>query len=131
MDRGAWRATVHEVAKSQTRLSAHTQKQGDSENVSSQGALAGIMRNGPLGLSGGHSEQRFSPWLCAGPWQFRTTPRHTMFLSFKRSLHFFKEKDRVASVDTRAEKRADSWLLRGQLRTGVTVSRVQLVTRRG
>ena len=24
MDRGAWRATVHEVAKSQTRLSTHT-----------------------------------------------------------------------------------------------------------
>ena len=37
MDRGAWQATVHEVTKSQTRLSTHTQRQGDSENVSSRG----------------------------------------------------------------------------------------------
>ena len=27
MDRGAWRATVHAVAKSQTQLSAHMHKQ--------------------------------------------------------------------------------------------------------
>ena len=32
VDRGAWRATVYAVTKSQARLSMHTQRQGDSEN---------------------------------------------------------------------------------------------------
>ena len=35
MDRGAWRAVVHRVAKSQTRLSTHTHTH-DSEPLSSQ-----------------------------------------------------------------------------------------------
>ena len=33
MDRGAWRATVHRVAKSQTRLNSHTHTHTREENT--------------------------------------------------------------------------------------------------
>ena len=36
MDRGSWWATVHEVAKSQTRLSTHTLRLNERDLISSQ-----------------------------------------------------------------------------------------------
>ena len=51
MDRGAWKATVHGVAKSQTRLSDFTSLQRCFWRSDCQAVLAG--ESSPLGSAGG------------------------------------------------------------------------------
>ena len=58
MDRGAWRATVHGVAKSPTRL---------SNNTSSAGS---VVKHMPI-----HARTcRFSPWVGKIPWRTKWQP---------------------------------------------------------
>ena len=58
MDRGAWQATVHGVAKSQTRLSNQTQEQPDERDALSKERGRGMRLPDPL--QGHHSPSVFT-----------------------------------------------------------------------
>ena len=72
MDRGAWRATVHGIAKSQTRLSAHTHMVLEEEDFKDEfSELVHVFWNGPSNLIRFKDANIFSKiytylFVCAG-----------------------------------------------------------------
>ena len=76
MDRGAWRPTVHGVAKSRTRLS----EQAHSTGYSSKEGSLGILRCFQLAAANAHNP---------GQWASTLTPRCLGFSIFKRHIACF------------------------------------------